>query len=116
MTLRALEEMQRDDLQVVLINSPGKIETSAHLYKFDSVHGCARSNVTIGDDWMDVGGGKIHMSQKIFRTAITGSTLFWNVLANLMSVKNVPDIWRLVRLGFWFLPRAKMSMQPSFTG
>jgi glyceraldehyde 3-phosphate dehydrogenase len=64
MTLRALEEMQRDDLQVVLINSPGKIETSAHLYKFDSVHGCARSNVTIGDDWMDVGGGKIHMSQK----------------------------------------------------
>ena len=64
MTLRALEEMQRDDFQVVLINSPGKIETSAHLYKFDSVHGCARSNVTIGDDWMDVGGGKIHMSQK----------------------------------------------------
>ena len=64
MTLRALEEMQRDDLQVVLINSPGKIETSAHLYKFDSVHGCARSNVTIGDDWMDVGAGKIHMSQK----------------------------------------------------
>ena len=39
MTLRALAELQRDDMELVLINSPGAIDTSAHLYEFDSVHG-----------------------------------------------------------------------------
>lgn len=61
MTLRAIVEMQRDDLQVVLINSPGDSATSAHLYAFDSVHGRAHSAVSTGDDWMDVGRGKIKM-------------------------------------------------------
>jgi glyceraldehyde 3-phosphate dehydrogenase len=64
MTLRALQEMQRDDMEIVLINSPGPIETSAHLYEFDSVHGRAAGPVTVGDDWMDVGRGKIHMSRE----------------------------------------------------
>ena len=64
MTLRALEEFQRDDMEVVLINSPGTIETSAHLYQFDSVHGRSHSTVRHGVDWMDIGRGKIHMSRK----------------------------------------------------
>ena len=41
MTLRAVQEMKRSDMEVVLINSPGPVETSAHLYEFDSVHGRA---------------------------------------------------------------------------
>ena len=64
MTLRALEELQRDDMEIVLINSPGAIETSAHLYEFDSVHGRSRGTVRHGADWMDVGRGKIHMSRE----------------------------------------------------
>jgi glyceraldehyde 3-phosphate dehydrogenase len=64
MTLRAFQEMQRDDMHVVLINSPGPVETSAHLYEFDSVHGRAAGEVTFGDDWMDIGNGKIHMSRE----------------------------------------------------
>jgi len=64
MTLRALQEMQRDDMEIVLINSPGPVETSAHLYEFDSVHGRAVGTVTTGDNWMDVGRGKIHMSRE----------------------------------------------------
>ena len=64
MTLRALQEMQRGDMEIVLINSPGPVETSAHLYEFDSVHGRAVGTVTTGDDWMDVGRGKIHMSRE----------------------------------------------------
>ena len=64
MTLRALQEMQRDDMEVVLINSPGPVDTSAHLYQFDSIHGHARSNVSHGDDWMDIGRGKIHMTRE----------------------------------------------------
>ena len=64
MTLRAFEELQREDMEIVLINSPGAIETSAHLYEFDSVHGRSRGTVSHGADWMDVGRGKIHMSRE----------------------------------------------------
>ncbi len=64
MVLRASQEIQSDDMKVVLINSPGPVETSAHLYEFDSVHGRAAGEVTFGDDWMNVGNGKIHMSHE----------------------------------------------------
>jgi glyceraldehyde 3-phosphate dehydrogenase len=64
MTLRAFQEMPRNDVDVVLINSPGPVETSAHLYEFDSVHGRATGSVTYGDDWINVGTGKIHMSRE----------------------------------------------------
>ena len=64
MTLRALEESGRENIDVVLINSPGPVETSAHLYEFDSVHGHSRSAVTHGDDWLDIGRGKIHMTRQ----------------------------------------------------
>ena len=64
MVLRALAESGRDDVQVVLINTPGPVEASAHLYEFDSVHGRARSNVTHGDGWMDVGTGRITMTHE----------------------------------------------------
>ena len=64
MTLRALQEMQRNDMEVVLINSPGPVETSAHLYEFDSVHGRAAGGITYGNDWLDIGTGKIHMTRE----------------------------------------------------
>ena len=64
MTLRAFQEMQRNDMEVVLINSPGPVETSAHLYEFDSVHGRAAGGITYGDDWLDIGTGRIHMSRE----------------------------------------------------
>jgi glyceraldehyde 3-phosphate dehydrogenase len=64
MTLRALQEMHRNDMEVVLINSPGPVETSAHLYEFDSVHGRAACGVNFGDDWLDIGTGRIYMSRE----------------------------------------------------
>ena len=64
MTLRAFQEMQRNDMEVVLINSPGPVETSAHLYEFDSVHGRAACGITHGNDWLDIGTGKIHMTRE----------------------------------------------------
>ena len=47
--------MQRNDMEVVLINSPGPVETSAHLFEFDSVHGRAAGGITYGNDWLDMG-------------------------------------------------------------
>ncbi|MDB3891515.1 type I glyceraldehyde-3-phosphate dehydrogenase [Alphaproteobacteria bacterium] len=64
MTLRALVETNRDDIEIVLINSPGAVATSAHLYEFDSVQGRAIGDVSFGDDWLDVGRGKIHMTHE----------------------------------------------------
>ena len=64
MVLRALAESGRDDVQIVLINTPGPVEASAHLYEFDSVHGRARTGVTYGEGWMDVGTGRIVMTHE----------------------------------------------------
>lgn len=64
MVLRALAESGRDDVQIVLINTPGPVEASAHLYEFDSVHGRARTGVTYGEGWMDVGTGRIAMTHE----------------------------------------------------
>ena len=70
MVLRALVESGRDDVEIVLINTPGPVDASAHLYEFDSVHGRAQGNVTHGDDWMDVGRGRIAMTHERDPSAI----------------------------------------------
>ena len=70
MVLRALVESGRDDVEIVLINTPGPVDASAHLYEFDSVHGRAQGNVTNGDDWMDVGRGRIAMTHERDPSAI----------------------------------------------
>ena len=62
LVLRALHESKRDDLQVVSINDLGPVETNAHLLRYDSVHGRFAGEVTTGDDWMDIGRGKIKVT------------------------------------------------------
>ena len=64
MVLRALVETARDDVEIVLINTPGPVETSAHLYEVDSIHGRARGTVSHGEGWMDVGRGRIAMTHE----------------------------------------------------
>src|SRR5580692_8558123 len=59
LVLRALHEQGRDDLQVVAINDLGSVENNAHLLKYDSVHGRFRGEIKTGDNWMDIGRGKI---------------------------------------------------------
>jgi len=62
LVLRAAAENKRSDIQVVGINDLGPVATNAHLLKYDSVHGRFPHEVTTGDDWMDAGGGKIHVT------------------------------------------------------
>ena len=61
LVLRALVESDRKDIEVVAINHPRGVDSAKHLYKYDSVHGIATKNITTGNDWMDVGRGKIKM-------------------------------------------------------
>jgi len=55
--LRAMIENNRRDLQLVAINDLGSVETNAHLFKYDSVHGRFHGAVTVEGDMMDVGHG-----------------------------------------------------------
>ena len=60
--LRAIVESGRTDIEVVAINDLGPVETNAHLLRFDSVHGRFPATVTTGEDWIDVGRGKIKVT------------------------------------------------------
>ena len=62
LVLRALHESGRKDLEVVAINDLGPVESNAHLLRYDSVHGRFPGTVTTGEDWMDLGTGKIKVT------------------------------------------------------
>ena len=62
LVLRAAMEAGRDDIEFVAINDLGPVATNAHLVKYDSVHGTFPGDVTSGDDWMDLGRGKIQVT------------------------------------------------------
>jgi len=57
--LRAIVESGRTDIQVVAINDLGPVETNAHLFRFDSVHGRFGGTVIVSGDTIDVGTGPI---------------------------------------------------------
>ena len=59
MALRAAHNAKCEDVEVVAINDLGPVATNAHLLKYDSVHGRFPDEVTTGDNWMDIGRGKI---------------------------------------------------------
>jgi glyceraldehyde 3-phosphate dehydrogenase len=60
--LRAIAESGRTDIEVVAINDLGPVETNAHLLRFDSVHGRFPGEVKTGEDWIDLGKGKIKVT------------------------------------------------------
>ncbi|MCK0166873.1 type I glyceraldehyde-3-phosphate dehydrogenase [Jannaschia sp. S6380] len=60
--LRGIVESGRDDIEVVAINDLGPVETNAHLLQYDSVHGRFPVEVTTGDDWIDVGRGRMRVT------------------------------------------------------
>ncbi len=59
LVLRSLTEHDAADIEVVAINDLGPVATNAHLLKYDSTHRRFPGQVTHGEDWMDVGFGKI---------------------------------------------------------
>lgn len=60
-TLAYIAESARNDVQVVKINATGPVETSAHLLRFDSVHGRFPGEVRVDGDTMDLGRGPMKM-------------------------------------------------------
>ncbi|ABD54615.1 type I glyceraldehyde-3-phosphate dehydrogenase [Jannaschia sp. CCS1] len=60
-TLAYIAESARNDVQVVKINATGPVETSAHLLRYDSVHGRFPGEVRVDGDTMDLGRGPMKM-------------------------------------------------------
>ena len=60
--LRALMTRDPGAFQVVAINDLAPLETAAHLFEFDSVHGRYGNRVTWGNGKMDVGAGPIRVT------------------------------------------------------
>jgi glyceraldehyde 3-phosphate dehydrogenase (phosphorylating) len=59
LTLRAIAEADRKDIEVVAINDLAPVETNAHLLRFDSVHGRFPGEVKVQGDTMNCGNGAI---------------------------------------------------------
>ena len=59
--LAHIAESKRSDIEVVKVNATGPLETSAHLMRYDSVHGRFAGEITTGDRTMDLGCGPIQM-------------------------------------------------------
>ena len=62
LVLRSIVEHARRDIEVVALNDLGPVETNAHLLRYDSVHGRFPGMVSTGEDWIDVGLGKIKVT------------------------------------------------------
>ncbi len=60
-TLAHIAEAARNDVQVVKINATGPLETSAHLLRYDSIHGRFPGEVRVANGTMDLGRGPMEM-------------------------------------------------------
>jgi len=60
--LRAIIESGRTDIEVIAINDLAPVETNAHLFRFDTVHGRFNGTVTTTEDTIDVGRGAIRVT------------------------------------------------------
>ncbi len=57
--LRAIAESKRNDIEVVAINDLSSFEVSAHLLKYDSVHGPFPGDVKVADGGIEIGSHRI---------------------------------------------------------
>jgi glyceraldehyde 3-phosphate dehydrogenase len=62
LTLRAIVESGRKDIEVVAVNDLAPVETNAHLLRFDSVHGRFPAEVTVDGDKISCGNGTIRVT------------------------------------------------------
>lgn len=56
---RTIIESGRDDIEIVAINNRGPVDTAAHLFKYDSVHGRFPFDVKVVDGKLDLGRGPV---------------------------------------------------------
>lgn len=60
-TLSHIAASGRNDIEVIKVNATGPLETTAHLLKYDSVHGRFPREIAINGNTMDLGRGPMEM-------------------------------------------------------
>ncbi|WP_170480351.1 type I glyceraldehyde-3-phosphate dehydrogenase [Ruegeria arenilitoris] len=60
-TLSHIAASARNDIEVIKVNATGPLETSAHLLKYDSIHGRFPRDISISGSTMDLGRGPMEM-------------------------------------------------------
>lgn len=60
-TLSHIAASGRNDIEVIKVNATGPLETSAHLLKYDSIHGRFPRDIAINGNTMDLGRGPMEM-------------------------------------------------------
>lgn len=60
-TLSHIAASARNDIEVIKVNATGPLETSAHLLKYDSIHGRFPRDISIEGNSMDLGRGPMEM-------------------------------------------------------
>jgi glyceraldehyde 3-phosphate dehydrogenase len=91
LVLRALHESGRKDIQVVGINDLGSVKANAHLLKYDSVHGALKADITTGDDWMDLGTGRIKVTAERDPTKLPWAALGVDIVAECTGIFTARD-------------------------
>ncbi len=81
LVLRAMMESGRKDLEIVAINDLGPVDTNAHLFRRDSVHGAFPGTVKTKASAMDVGRGWINVSAERDPTKLPWKDLKIDVVA-----------------------------------
>lgn len=64
LVVRAVAEYGLKDIEIVAINSPGDLETQAHLLRYDSVHGRFGRDVSISPGVMNFGNGPVRITHR----------------------------------------------------
>ena len=91
LVLRSLIEADRDDVEIVAVNSPGATSVMAHLLEFDSTHGHFSRPITYGEDWMDAGKGKITITHERDPAALPHDTTNIDVVLECSGKFNSKD-------------------------
>ncbi len=60
-TLSHIAASARNDIEVIKVNATGPLETSAHLLKYDSIHGRFPRDISVEGNTMDLGRGPMEM-------------------------------------------------------
>ncbi|NNC37337.1 MAG: type I glyceraldehyde-3-phosphate dehydrogenase [Acidimicrobiales bacterium] len=64
LVVRSIVEYNHNDVEIVAINSPGALETQAHLLSYDSVHGRFMNEVKTEPGIMDFGKGPVRITHE----------------------------------------------------
>lgn len=60
-TLSHIATSARDDIEVIMLNATGPLETAAHLMRYDSVHGRFPNEISVSENTLNLGGNDIQV-------------------------------------------------------